>query len=227
VLIRRTDDAHVGANRVGAADALKLAVLDHAQNLLLHARRYRAELVEDQRAAVGLLEAADVRARRPCEGPGLMTEQFRFEQRLREGGAVDLDQRLLPARREIVQARGDELFTRTALADNEHGFDELGSPRDVLEHGHESRCFANQADAFGGNRGSAGQGAPTVGRLGEILAQDQTRTQAFFARLRKKILRFQSARGQPSGWHGFCFEGRTHYLEGLVPWASSRASRTS
>ena len=150
MLVGRADDAHVGADRVGAADALELAVLDDAQDLLLHARRDRAELVEHERAAVGLLEAADVRARRARECAGLMTEQLRLEQRLRERRAVDLDERLLPARREIMQARGDELFAGAALADHEHGLDELGGARHVLEHGHESRCFADQTDAFGG-----------------------------------------------------------------------------
>ena len=46
------------------ADALELAVLDDAQDLLLHAQRNGAELVEEKRAAVRLLEASDVTARR-------------------------------------------------------------------------------------------------------------------------------------------------------------------
>jgi hypothetical protein len=47
-----------------------------------------------------------------------MTEELRLEQRLREGRAIDLDQRLFPARREVVQARGDELLAGAALADD-------------------------------------------------------------------------------------------------------------
>ena len=108
----------------------------------------RAELVEHERAAVRLLEAADVRARGARECAGLMAEQLRLEQRLREGGAVDLDQRLFPARRKVMQARGDELFAGAALADHEHGLHELGRARDVLEHGREGRRLANQTDAF-------------------------------------------------------------------------------
>ncbi len=78
-----------------------------------------------------------------------------------------------------MQTRGDELFAGAALADYEHGFDELGRARNVLEHGPERRRLTDQADTFRrGRRDSAGQVAPTVGRLDEILAQDQTRTQA-------------------------------------------------
>ena len=47
-----------------AADALELALLEHAQELHLGHRRELADLVEEQRAAVGQLEAAFL-ARRP------------------------------------------------------------------------------------------------------------------------------------------------------------------
>ena len=198
MLVGCADDAHVRADRVGAADALKLAVFDDPQNLLLHARRNRPELVEHERAAVRLLEAADVRARRTRERAGLMPEQLRLEQCLRERCAVDLDERLLPPRREKVQAGRDELFAGAAFADHEHGLHELGGARDVLEHGHESRCFADQTDVFGGRgRGSTGQEAPTVGRFGEILAQDQTQPQALITRASRIALAGQRVRGWP------------------------------
>ena len=157
VLVGRADDAYVGADRVGAADALKFAVLDDAEDLLLHARRDRTELIEDERAAVGLLETADVRAGRAREGAGLMTEQLRLEQRLGQRSAVDLDQRLLPPRRKVVQSRRDQLFAGAALADHEHGLDELGRARDMLEHGQKGRRLANEIDLLGSRRGGAGQ----------------------------------------------------------------------
>ena len=49
-----------------------------------------------------------------------------------------------------MQARGDQLFAGAALADHEHGLDELGRARHVLEHGHESRRLADQTDTFRG-----------------------------------------------------------------------------
>ena len=45
--------------RARAAEALELVLLQHAQELGLRARAHVADLVEEQRAAVGLLEAAD------------------------------------------------------------------------------------------------------------------------------------------------------------------------
>ena len=56
----RTSTAH----GLVAADALELALLQHAQQLDLHRQRDLADLVEEQRAAVGLLEAALLARRR-------------------------------------------------------------------------------------------------------------------------------------------------------------------
>ena len=62
--VGRRDQAHVGVQRHRAADPLELAGLEHAQDLGLDRRRQLADLVEEQRAAVGQLEAA-----RACAGP--------------------------------------------------------------------------------------------------------------------------------------------------------------
>ena len=64
VAVGRRDDADVDVDRLVAADALELALLQEAQQLHLDGRRDLADLVEEQRAAVGLLEAA-VAPRRP------------------------------------------------------------------------------------------------------------------------------------------------------------------
>ncbi len=52
------DNAHVGVDRVLAAKALELAIFHDAQELFLHLHRGRCDLVEEERAAIGLLEAA-------------------------------------------------------------------------------------------------------------------------------------------------------------------------
>ena len=64
VPMRGRDDAHVAVDRAIAADALEGALLQHPQQLHLHLQRHVADLVEEQRAALGKLEAADARASR-------------------------------------------------------------------------------------------------------------------------------------------------------------------
>jgi hypothetical protein len=56
VAVGGRDDPHVDLGGLGAADPAHLALLEHAQELGLEIERQLAELVEEQRAAVGQLE---------------------------------------------------------------------------------------------------------------------------------------------------------------------------
>ena len=56
--VGRGDQPHVHLDRPVAADALELALLEHPQELRLQVQRQLADLVEEERAAVGELEAA-------------------------------------------------------------------------------------------------------------------------------------------------------------------------
>ena len=66
-----------------AADRLDLALLQRAQQLDLRGRRQFADLVEEQRAAVGLDELAGVLVGGAGEGAFLVAEQNRLDQILR------------------------------------------------------------------------------------------------------------------------------------------------
>ena len=57
IAVRRRDEAHVDADRLDAADALELALLQRAEELHLHLDGDLADLVEEERAAVRELEA--------------------------------------------------------------------------------------------------------------------------------------------------------------------------
>jgi hypothetical protein len=94
-----------------AAHALELALLQHAQQLHLHLERDLADLVEEQRAAVGQLEAPGLGLHGAGEGAALVAEQLRLHQVLGDGRAVDLDERLvLAGARAVVDGRGDQLL---------------------------------------------------------------------------------------------------------------------
>src|SRR5205823_5083760 len=60
---------HVHPDRLRAAEALELLLLQHAQQLGLQFSRDVADLVEEQRPLVGQLEAADLLADGPGERP--------------------------------------------------------------------------------------------------------------------------------------------------------------
>ena len=71
------------------------AVLQDLQELGLEAVGQQRHLVEEERAAVGHLEQPGLRLVRVRECPALEAEQLGLEQGLGEGGAVDVDERLL------------------------------------------------------------------------------------------------------------------------------------
>ena len=58
IAVGRGDHAHVDFAGLRAADRLELALLQHAQQLALQVERQLADLVEEERAAVGQGEAA-------------------------------------------------------------------------------------------------------------------------------------------------------------------------
>src|SRR4051812_33551077 len=77
IAVRRRDDAHVALLRDVAADLLVNAFLQHAQQLDLHRQAHVTDLVEEQRAALGELEAAFARRDGTGEGTLLVAEQLR------------------------------------------------------------------------------------------------------------------------------------------------------
>ena len=63
IAVGRRDDADVDVDRLVAAELGELRVLQDVQQLGLQRRLHLADLVEEDRAGVGLLELADARRR--------------------------------------------------------------------------------------------------------------------------------------------------------------------
>ena len=134
ILVGRRDQADVGLNRLRSAEPLELARLQHAQQLDLRRQIQLADFVEEQRAAFGQLEAALLRRVRTGERALLVTEQLRLDQIVRQRGAAHLDERLLRARRVVVNGVGDELLAGARFAAQEHRRVGLRHLRDLRVH---------------------------------------------------------------------------------------------
>ena len=80
VFVGGQDHAGVDRMRSRSADRLELHVLQHAEELHLHGWRRRGDLVEEDRAAVGLKELAVAVAGGAGEGAGNVAEELAFEQ---------------------------------------------------------------------------------------------------------------------------------------------------
>ena len=114
-------DANVDLDLIVAADALEPALLQHGQQLHLDRGGDLSHLVQKQRAAVGLFEAADTPAIGARERPLLMTEELALEQGFGEGSAVHRDEGPVRARAERVNRTRELALPCAAFAGHEHG----------------------------------------------------------------------------------------------------------
>ena len=93
VLVGRREHAHVHPDARRAADRLDDLLLQHAQHLGLRLQAHVADLVEEERAAVGELELAAPVGDRAGERAAHVAEQLALDQLLGDRRAVDLDER--------------------------------------------------------------------------------------------------------------------------------------
>ena len=115
ILVRRRDDADVGADRLATTDPRELALLEHAQELGLERERHVADLVEEEGATGRGLELADAALDGAGERAALVAEELALEQLVGDRGAVEGDER--PAAIGMVMDRaGDELLAGAGLA---------------------------------------------------------------------------------------------------------------
>jgi hypothetical protein len=121
VLVGGGDHAHVHLDRPRRAEPLDLALLEHAQHLGLRLQAHVADLVEEDRAAVGLLELADLLLGGAGERPLLVAEQLRLDQLLGDGRAVHLHEPLAAPQAVAVDRARHQLLADAALAEDQHG----------------------------------------------------------------------------------------------------------
>jgi hypothetical protein len=121
VSIGGRDHAHVYFDPLVAAKLGELRVLQHVEELGLERRPHLANLVEEDRAEVRLLELADAGRGGAGERALLVPEELALEQLRRQRGAVDFDERLRLSRGSLMDRARHQLLAAAALAGNEHG----------------------------------------------------------------------------------------------------------
>src|SRR2546421_6187897 len=121
VRVRRREQSHVRAPRLRRADALELSGLKDAQEFRLEVDGHVRYLVEEERSAVGQLEATDAVGLRVGERASDVAKQLRLESPFGERARVDSHHRLRGARRERVERARDDLLAGAVLAGDEDG----------------------------------------------------------------------------------------------------------
>ncbi len=182
VLVGRGDDAHVHSDRRLAADAIELALGQYPQQTGLQRRRHIPDLIQEQRAAIRLLEATAAQAVRAGEGALLVTEELRLQQFAGNGRGVERDEGLAGTRGMLVQGAGDQFLAGTGFTRDQHRHTGAGQTADGAKHLLHGRSATQQfrnrrgARAVGGDRcprarGAAHQvhGLVDVKGLGQVL----------------------------------------------------------
>src|SRR5512137_2954443 len=107
VAVAGGDDAHVGLQEPAAANALKLTRLKHAQHLRLGFEWQLAHFIQEEGAAVSLLETAHAARNGARERAFLVDEKFDFDQCRWQGGATDSNAQALLAVAVAMASAGD------------------------------------------------------------------------------------------------------------------------
>ena len=120
VSIGRCDDPHIDFDGMGRAQALKLAMLNHPEQLCLQLQRQLPDLVQAKGGTMGDFEPADLPGIGPGKCPLLTAEQFALNQIARQGGTVDRDQWPFLTGTHVVDGGSDQLFSRAGLPEDEN-----------------------------------------------------------------------------------------------------------
>src|SRR6266542_150527 len=114
-------DAHVHRDLFRAAEPPHLAVFEHAQQLRLQHHRHLGDLIQEERARVGQLEAAFAFGYRAGEGAALVAEELRFHQRFWNSRAVDRYEGARDAGTELMNGVRYDLLARARFAGDQNG----------------------------------------------------------------------------------------------------------
>src|SRR5581483_9690578 len=157
------DDPHIDLDRFRTPQALDFAVLQGPEELRLQVERHVADLVEKDRSAIGLLEAADSQIHGARECPLDVPEQLGLEQIVGERAAIHGDKRVIaPGTRRMKRARGDFL-SRSGLAPDQNRASPGPDQPDGLYYSGHRQALTDQERAPGFVR--------WLKRLGDALAK--------------------------------------------------------
>ena len=149
------NDAHIDALADRAADHLHFAAVQELDELRLRLERDAFDMIDDQAAAVGLDQPADLTVERAGKGAALVPEQARSDQPWRYRRAVDHDERAAGARRGAVDRAGEHFLAGAGAA---------------VDHHRHAR-----ARRLGGD----GERAAEIGRRADDLLEGERRAQLF------------------------------------------------
>ncbi len=134
-----TNNAHIGVARPAVAERFERALLKHTQQLHLRRLVQIANLVEENRAALGSLKAPFAGSNGAGERPFRVAEHLALEKRARNAAEIDRHEALVAPAAVGMDGAGYQFLAGAVLAENQHrGIGRSHSPH-LLQHGLERR----------------------------------------------------------------------------------------
>ena len=144
ILVGGGNDPHVHLARFVAAQRAHFAFLQYPQQLGLQRQGHVTDLVEEQGAAMGIVDQAAVIPVGAGEGALAIAEQFTFQQMLRQRRAVLHHKALAAPRSVVMDGPGHQLLAGAGLAGDHHRHRVVQYLADELIDLLHGRAFADQ-----------------------------------------------------------------------------------
>ena len=132
------EEANVQRPRLDTAQSPNGLRFQNAEKLPLNTKSQFADTIQKQGAAGQALEDSFPRILGSSERPGLVTEEFRFEEFLRQGAAVQGHEGARSPGTDLVQRSSDEFLARARLTTDQDRYlmsAELFDDREDSQHG--------------------------------------------------------------------------------------------
>ena len=120
IAVRRRQHPHIDPQAAVIADALNIAILQHAQQFGLQRQRQFADFVKKQGAVIRHLKFTAAFADSPGKCPFHMAEQLALRYAFRQRRAVEVHQRVGGSRRPLMHRLRHQLFAGAGFAADQH-----------------------------------------------------------------------------------------------------------
>src|SRR6185503_12179974 len=120
IAVRGRDDAHVDRDVGACSNSPHGAFLQNTQQLRLRRKIQRVDFVEKQRTPRSFFKETTAVLVGAGEGATLVTEEFGFNERFGNGGAVDVDECVIAPRALIMDRAGGKFFAGAGRARDEY-----------------------------------------------------------------------------------------------------------
>src|SRR4030095_1965603 len=141
---------YVDFEQLVASHARELEVLQHVEELGLQGQRQLRNLVQVDRALVSVLELSGLAPVRAGERALLMAKELGLEQPMRNGRAVDRDERPSAPRRRRMQGAGDDIRADATLGSEQDRRVRVGDTLDDRPDGAHLRASIEEWAVAGG-----------------------------------------------------------------------------